>query len=245
MNVALTDAQILGIWEQGESTVSGFARSLLPLMVCASHDEIAAVQGMPLGAVNAALIAVREATFGTALRGRTACPGCGTVVDLDLDTRQLQASGDALDPCEVGTDDGWRAVHRLPTVGDLAAVSACTSAEQARVALAESLLLEVRGPGGADRCGALPEQVISAISESVEVHDPLCEIRLELTCPDCHRPLPVLLDMGSYLWSELAVAASKIVQDVHVLAAAYGWREADVLALSPLRRRAYLRLVTA
>jgi hypothetical protein len=33
-----------------------------------------------------------------------------------------------------------------------------------------------------------------------------------------------------------------MLYDVHALASAYGWREADVLAMSPMRRQVYLEL---
>ena len=36
--------------------------------------------------------------------------------------------------------------------------------------------------------------------------------------------------------------ARRTLRDVHVLARAYGWREADVLALSPTRRQIYVEL---
>jgi hypothetical protein len=35
------------------------------------------------------------------------------------------------------------------------------------------------------------------------------------------------------------------LRDVHELASAYGWRESEILALSPQRRQAYLELVRA
>ena len=39
--------------------------------------------------------------------------------------------------------------------------------------------------------------------------------------------------------------AKRLLMDVHLLARAYGWSEAEVLALSPARRRFYLEMVEA
>ena len=38
---------------------------------------------------------------------------------------------------------------------------------------------------------------------------------------------------------------ARILREVHTLAAAYGWSEAEILALSPARRRVYLELAAA
>jgi hypothetical protein len=47
------------------------------------------------------------------------------------------------------------------------------------------------------------------------------------------------------LWMRLQLAAERLLLDVDALARAYGWSEAQVLALPPLRRAAYLQMVGA
>ena len=42
----------------------------------------------------------------------------------------------------------------------------------------------------------------------------------------------------------LDVAAGRLMRDIHLLASAYGWTEAEVLSLSAWRRQAYLDMVT-
>ena len=39
--------------------------------------------------------------------------------------------------------------------------------------------------------------------------------------------------------------AQRLLMEVHLLARAYGWREADILGMSPARRNAYLQRVAA
>jgi hypothetical protein len=36
-----------------------------------------------------------------------------------------------------------------------------------------------------------------------------------------------------------------VLREVHILASAYGWREDDILAMSPARRRIYLEMLRA
>ncbi|MGH8445497.1 MAG: hypothetical protein ACREVL_09520, partial [Solimonas sp.] len=53
---------------------------------------------------------------------------------------------------------------------------------------------------------------------------------------------PALIDIAEALWQELRSRAEKILLEVDALASAYGWSEEQVLALSPVRRAAYLQL---
>lgn len=64
-----------------------------------------------------------------------------------------------------------------------------------------------------------------------------------LTCPSCNHGWHALFDIVSFFWSEIQSWASRIMREVHLLASAYGWRETDILAMSPLRRRLYLEMV--
>ena len=50
-------------------------------------------------------------------------------------------------------------------------------------------------------------------------------------------------DIASFLWTELHAWASRTLYDVHQLAAAYGWSEAECLSLSARRRGYYLELI--
>jgi hypothetical protein len=51
-----------------------------------------------------------------------------------------------------------------------------------------------------------------------------------------------VVDPAMLLWSAVETHAVALLQDVADLAAAFGWNESDVLALSPRLRAAYLEL---
>ena len=66
---------------------------------------------------------------------------------------------------------------------------------------------------------------------------------------DRNTPLPeqrlqLLFDIGAFLWSEIEACASRLLAEVDALARAYGWRERDILAMSGIRRAAYLDMVS-
>jgi hypothetical protein len=75
--------------------------------------------------------------------------------------------------------------------------------------------------------------------------DPQADVRLALTCPACRHQWRSIFDIVTFFWIELDVWARRTLRDVHALARAYGWREADILALSPQRRQCYLEMISA
>jgi hypothetical protein len=91
----------------------------------------------------------------------------------------------------------------------------------------------------------LPESVVSAMAEQMAQADAPADIQLALTCPVCGQHWQAIFDIVSFFWSEIDAWAYRTLRDVHCLAAAYGWREADILALSPWRRQFYLEMVQA
>ena len=131
--------------------------------------------------------------------------------------------------------DGER--FRLPTSRDLAAVVGETDATRA----AQSLLRRLQLTGG----DVWSEAQIEAVGERLAEADPLAEIRLSFTCPRCEAGFEESLDLPSFVWSEMEARARRVLAEVHVLALAYGWSEAEILQLSPARREIYLDMVRA
>jgi hypothetical protein len=89
----------------------------------------------------------------------------------------------------------------------------------------------------------LPEPVLAALVDAVTERDPQAETRFQLTCAACGHRWSALFDVVSFFWTELAARAERLLIEVHALARAYGWREADVLTMSESRRHFYLELV--
>ena len=85
---------------------------------------------------------------------------------------------------------------------------------------------------------------MKSLSERMAELDSLAEVRLELNCPQCRHRWLVALDIVSFFWSEIVVQAKRLLHEVHLLARAYPWSEADILAMSERRRKYYLNLVT-
>lgn len=85
--------------------------------------------------------------------------------------------------------------------------------------------------------------LIDELESQMEALDPAADIRLAMRCTDCGHAWDAVLDVGACFWDELGSRAHQLLEAVHRLASAYGWREAEILALSPARRAAYLNMI--
>ena len=134
---------------------------------------------------------------------------------------------------------GYRLRLRPPTSADLLALG-----EVADAATAEALLLArcVSVEDGGPETGQLPATVIEAAVNALAELDPAADLRFDLVCPACGHGWEPLFDVAAFLWAAVERWALLTLRDVHQLALAYGWRESDVLALSPLRRQLYLEM---
>jgi hypothetical protein len=229
-----SSSEILELWEQGRR-FHPLDRSLLALSaaVAATSEEVA---DWPLGRRNRALIELHAACFGAQLQGWSACPVCGEKIEFDVDGRRLL---DALQPKAIeATVTVCGESFRLPTSRDLYEVLT-GDPESAAYRLLERC-----------RMGDVPtaewnEDTMSEVSETLAAADPLADVSLALDCPSCSHQWNDTLDIGSFVWAEIESRARRVLWEVHMLASAYGWTEAETLHLSALRRANYLRMVQA
>ena len=131
---------------------------------------------------------------------------------------------------------------RLPNSYDLAALLNCADVEQARALLAHRCILESSGVG-AQRAAPLPGDLLDELAHAITELDPQAEILLDLQCPNCGHGWQMLFEIETFLWAEISAAAKRLLREVHTLARFYGWRESEILSLSPRRRQSYLELV--
>jgi hypothetical protein len=228
---ALAQLEMLQLWETG--------RPLHPLdqgvlAVATAFPDAADVADWPLGRRNRALAELRAALFGPALRGWTTCRHCPEQLEFEVDGRALAEGPEP----EAEVVAGARR-YRLPTSRDLAAVAGAADAQAAARALLDRCRAPEASPGGET------DIEVEAVGERMATADPLAEILLRFDCPNCGAAYDEALDLASFLWAELDARALNLLAQVHQLARAYGWSEAEILALSPARREAYIEMAGA
>jgi hypothetical protein len=237
---ALTPIGLLDAWERGQGE-GPTLRALALLAAACPETPWEELCALPLGERDRRLLEVREGTLGRRIESVARCSGCGEPLDIALDTRELRSSdtesGIAGELCR----DGLTLRFRLPTSLDLLAAERCADVEEGRRRLAERCVMEAPG----DMPASLEEEDVAALAAALAAADPGAELLLELRCPACEHGWRELLDVATFLWAEIEVQARRLLREVDVLARAYGWREPDVLALTPRRRRLYLEMVGA
>ena len=202
---------------------------------------------LDVGERDSLLWSLRERTLGCRLDGLSACPTCGEQLEFSLDSGTLHPAGAAeSSPVRGRLEVGEvTIVYRLPNSVDLAAVAGCSDAAAGRDLLVQRCVLCARQGEAEIDAESLPETVIQALSDHMAACHPAAEVLLDLDCPACGRRWPVLLDIASFFWVEVEAAARRLAREVHALARAYGWREADILDMSSRRRELYLQMVSA
>lgn len=237
---ALTAAEIVRLWETASRyhPVDQALAMLQPAMPDLGHGELAA---LPLGQRDTLLLSLRRATFGDVLPGVDHCPACGAEVEFELSCSALQTDAGEAGPQSLSVDDYRLTVRPLNSL-DLAAAARESTALAARSVLLHRCVTEARQRDGSVAPGQLPEKIADQVSAAALAADPRAEILLDLQCPDCSHRWRNVLDIANVLWLEISARAQRLLMEVHVLASAYGWREAEIFALSPQRRATYLRM---
>ena len=230
--------ELLDLWERG--TALGPVERALTL-AGAAGAAMGELRGRPYGRTNAGVLALREAMIGPDLVATASCPRCGTRVEFAVGAAGLcaeatQRDGGALDAGEYVVD--WRP----PTPDDL--LEAAGAAEPGW-ALRRRCLVVASATGDPVDPATVPAELLDRAEAAMAEADPLAEVLVGLTCPECGTAFESDLDLGSFVWAEVEARARRVLQEVDTLGRAYGWTEGDVLRLSETRRSAYLRLAVA
>ncbi len=191
------------------------------------------------GDIDAALLLVRSALMGDRIRADVNCPECGARFDVAFGIADYLAHHRphaARGVREFADEPGWfefadgGARFCLPTGADLAAVEGCERPERELAARC------VRPPDAPARLVRRIERAMAALAPSLNGN-------LRGPCPECGASVSLQFDVVRYVLAELRQEAEQLHEDVHLIAQAYHWAEADILALPRPRRTAYADLI--
>jgi hypothetical protein len=238
---ALSATELLDLWERGLRQPP--ARRVLALLEAASPDlSPSEIAELPIGRRDAHLLELRELLLGGDFTIVISCPACGEQLDSTFRTVDIRAGATAVEPAQGLEVDGCRVAFRLPASDDLIALSRVTDRAAARRTLLNRCVLKAERDGESIDATSLPAHVVAAVAARMAAADPQADVELDLSCPVCAHAWRSAFDVAGFFWQEIHAWAKSMLRDVHALARAYGWREADVLALSPTRRQIYLEL---
>ncbi len=202
------------------------------------------IRALGIGTRERLLIEAYRATFGPLLDLVARCPACAELTEIAV------AVGDVLAPPSSGEGEGACVVDamtvlvRIATGADHERVAGMAAANAGRAAreLIAACILEVRDAAGAAiKPAEVHDRVAGEVEATLRRIDPDADIGATIECPACEARFRATLD-GHALIAGAITPEAALFAEVDMLARAYGWREADILAIPLLRRRRYLEL---
>jgi hypothetical protein len=191
---------------------------------------------LPASEIGAVALAIRQAWIGDRLSTDGTCSDCAERVDVSFRISEYLNHFQPSTPADVATaDDGWYEVSRIrfrvPTVADLT----------------DALGIDNNTATLAGKCvqpGDLSEEQWQIVDAALDQIAPSLDGTVGGLCPECGASMQLRLDPCSYVMAELRELFAGIYYEVHLLARAYGWKEADVLSMGRSRRIKYAHLVS-
>jgi len=239
---ALSADDIIRVWEAGCRQNSA-ERALTLLAVASPAESADELRHLSLGRRNAQLLELRRRLFGSALGAFSQCPGCGEPLEFDVPVEAIDQARLATDAAFILATGGYAVRFRLLDSTDLAAAAAAASVDEARRVLVDRCVLDARRDDEAIAAADLPEPILRQLATRLAEHDPQAEALIQLACPACACEWHAPFDIASFCYTEISALARRLLREVHALARAYAWREADILAMSAQRRQYYLELL--
>jgi hypothetical protein len=243
----LSANDIIRIWETGRNQHSP-DRALTILSANRREATRAQLADLTVGQRDRCLLELREKTFGSTVRGFAECPRCAKHLEFTMSVSQLRIPhkpdfAEKEMPLEFAAEN-TKVRFRLPNSLDLVTVAGCESVQSARSLIVQRCVREATTDGRPTPADKLPAEVVDKLAAHMAECEPQAEILLDLLCPACSHKWQVIFDIATFVWKEISMQARRLLREVHTLASAYKWREADILSMSPIRRKYYLDMVT-
>lgn len=244
----LSVPELLTVWEHGFAALP-YERALTILSVASPETSPSALARLSIGRRDASLLQLREWAFGKELAILTACPSCHETLELTMPVAALRVAEDSTENSAVDFENSfelrdYKVRYRSLNTEDVASCAGLEPAARRRKLLA-CCVTDAHSNGQVVPAEKLPEDVAQKVAEQIAAMDPQADMRIELSCPACAESWKEVFDIVSFFWTEIDAWARRTLQEVNVLARAYGWSERDILALSPMRRQIYLSIAQA
>lgn len=234
----LSAYDLVQVWEWGQHK-HPVDRALGLLTLAQPELDAEQIAALSIGQRNSRLLLLREQTLGSTLNGYAECTQCREKLEFSVEVASLRLPEPA--QMEFDLDSQNFSLHcRLPTSRDLAALVGYRNLEAARQLLINHCVVEAFCDNQPVDASSLPESLMPELANAIVARDPQAEMRFELECPACGLQWSALFDIVNFFWTELNDRVKRLLYDVHLLAQAYGWSEAEILSMDATRRQFYL-----
>lgn len=254
---SLSALELFNIWEWGYNQPS-WSKAIRLLTAACPEASVDILSIISIGQRDAMLLTLREWTFGSQMASQATCPNCGEPLELNFnvaDVRMAPSQFEAVEKYSLSVAE-CEVSFRLPNTLDIMAIAQSAvpeatatdkqsdkQSETAQQVLLERCILAATDKSKSLSINQLPSNIIKAVIAEMAQIDPQANVPIDTSCPACGHEWQLLFDIMSFFWSEINAWAFRTLRDIHTLASAYGWCEADILAMSPRRRQLYLDMV--
>ena len=201
--------------------------------------RLAVAPPCPLDALGASdrdalLAALHRTLWGDRIVSTIACDACGADYDLAFELSALQRS--LAERTEAVAVDAPRALRTAASER----FTLPTAAEEEAAALLgadgpASLASAIAGEGAA---------TAHAVAARLDTVAPLIDVDLDTACAECGHPQLARFDVQTFVLQRLLDERDSVLDDLHALAAGYGWALPDILALPRSLRRSLVQRLT-
>jgi hypothetical protein len=240
----LSASDVITVWELGQR-LHPWQQAISLLSVACPNQSQQQLAMLSVGQRDRRLLALRQMTIGSQLNCITTCPKCGDRLEFALNLSDICVAEltDTPNESQIVQIEDFECQFRLPNSYDLTLLTAARTVEEAYYSLVECCVLRVSQADTLVSWKALPVEVMNRLIQHISDFDPQAEILLDLDCPNCQHQWQSMFDIVSFFWTELDALARRLLQEVHMLAKAYGWHEVDILSMTAARRQFYLDMV--
>jgi hypothetical protein len=239
---ALSTSELLSIWEWG---LARSAVRLVLMLLASAYPECKpeSLARLSVGQRDSLLFTLRESVFGQRMISLVKCPVCGEELEFDFISSDICVRyEESRQEMQYISDSGFDVQFRLPNSLDLAAIDRIEDLAVAEKLLLSYCLRSSKKDGEEIPVDQLPDEIVDAIAEQMARSDPSGDIQMAIVCASCGHEWMQIFDIVSFFRHEIDTWARRVLLEVHLLASAYGWKEADILAMSPNRRQIYLEM---
>lgn len=228
---------ILDVWDHcvgKNQTIKGASLASL-----AFHDaHTSNIENWSIEKRDVALFHVRKSLFGNHFNNITNCPHCNQRVEWELDFQQLGIPSLESVPDNVEIPINTPDYHlrvRLPLSNDLFGKD--------EFEIIKNCILNFKEYQGEAIDKTIPKIIINQINYEFDKVCKASNITYLLSCAECSHEWQVFFDIVSYLWQEIDQWAKTFLDQIYMLAKAFGWSERDIINMSENRRHHYLNLI--
>ncbi|MBL9060454.1 MAG: hypothetical protein JNK88_10585 [Mangrovicoccus sp.] len=208
----------------------GVHSRLAGLAVALDVAALPVLAALDLAAWEDRLLGLRARLMGRRIEAEAQCPACAARVALIFSADDLPREPDPagpLGPLHLGDLLALEAEGLGGEAGLAALLAAATGLDR------DTAAARLAGPDRDDLVAALEARAAGL------------GLEIGTACTECGAAMTVPFDIARFLDTELGGRAARLLDEVHLIASAYHWSEAAILALPAGRRRAYLDRILA